>query len=99
MINIIIGKESNLTNALKKQLMNTVVFSARDPRLIDKIKILNKYKKINLIFNNFYPASRINNLSHSNYADFYKQSLLVNSEIFRNINKNKIEKIIYTSSS
>ena len=40
MINIIIGKESNLTNALKKQLMNTVVFSARDPRLIDKIKII-----------------------------------------------------------
>ena len=99
MINIIIGKESNLTNALKKQLMNTVVFSARDPRLIDKIKILNKYKKINLIFNNFYPASRINNLNHSNYADFYKQSLLVNSEIFRNINKIKIKKIIYTSSS
>jgi nucleoside-diphosphate-sugar epimerase len=99
MINIIIGKESNLTNALKKQLSNTAVFSARDPRLIEKIKLLNKYKKINLIFNNFYPASRINNLNNSNYADFYKQSLVVNSEIFRNINKKKIKKIIYTSSS
>jgi len=99
MINIIIGKESNLTNALKKQLSNKVIFSARDPRLIEKIKLLNKYKKINLIFNNFYPASRINNLNNSNYADFYKQSLLVNSEILRNINKNKIKKIIYTSSS
>ena len=99
MINVIIGKQSNLTNALKKHLLHTVVFSARDPILIDKIKIINKYKKINLIFNNFYPASRINNLNHSNYRDFYKQSLLVNSEILRNINKNKIEKIIYTSSS
>jgi len=99
MINIIIGKESNLTNALKKQLQQTVVFSARDPKLIEKIKILNKYKKINLIFNNFYPASRINNLNHSNYTEFYKQSLLVNSQILRNINKNIINKIIYTSSS
>ena len=99
MINIIIGKESNLTNALKKQLLNTAIFSARDSRLIEKIKLLNKYKKINLIFNNFYPASRINNLNNSNYADFYKQSLVVNSEILRNINKNKIKKIIYTSSS
>ena len=97
MINIIIGKESNLTNALKKQLLNTVVFSAREQSLIEKIKLLNKYKKFNLIFNNFYPASRINNLNHSNYADFYKQSLLVNSEILRNINKNKIEKIICRS--
>ena len=67
MINVIIGKQSNLTNALKKHLLHTVVFSARDPILIDKIKIINKYKKINLIFNNFYPASRINNLNHSNY--------------------------------
>ena len=54
MINIIIGKESNLTNALKKQLLNTAIFSARDSRLIEKIKLLNKYKKINLIFNNNY---------------------------------------------
>ena len=99
MINIIIGKDSNLTKALTKKLLNTKVFSARDPKLIDKIKLLNNYKKINLIFNNFYPANRINNLNHSNYFDFYKQSLLINSEILQNINKNKIKKIIYTSSS
>ena len=53
MINIIIGKESNLTNASKKQLCNTVVFSARDSSLIGKIKLLNKYKKINLELNNY----------------------------------------------
>ena len=44
MINIIIGKESNLTNALKKQLCNTVVFSARDSSLIGKIKLLKDLK-------------------------------------------------------
>ena len=99
MINVIIGKNSILTNALTKKLSNTVVFSARDSKLIKKIKLLNKYKTINLIFNNFYPAAKINNLNHNNYVDFYKQSLLVNSEILKNINKKKIKKIIYTSSS
>lgn len=99
MINIIIGKESNLTNALRKILINTFIFSVRDPKLIENIKLLKNYKKINLIFNNFYPAAKINDLSQSNYDVFYKQSLLVNSEILRNINKKKINKIIYTSSS
>lgn len=99
MINIIIGKDSNLTNSLTKHISNAIIFSGRDPKLIEKIKLLNKYKKINLIFNNFYPAARINNLNHINYTDFYKQSLLVNSEILKNINKKKIKKIIYTSSS
>ena len=99
MINIIIGENSNLTNVLAKELSNTIIFSARDPNLIKKIKLLNKYKKINLIFNNFYPAAKINNLNFSNYANFYKQSLLVNSEILGNINRKKIKKIIYTSSS
>ena len=99
MINIIIGEDSNLTNVLAKELSNTIIFSARDPNLIKKIKLLNKYKKINLIFNNFYPAAKINNLNFSNYANFYKQSLLVNSEILGTINRKKIKKIIYTSSS
>ena len=99
MINIIIGKESILTNALTKQLSSTVIFSSRDSKLIKKIKLLKKYKKINLIFNNFYPAAKINNLDHSNYVNFYKQSLLVNSEILENINKTNIKKILYTSSS
>ena len=99
MINIIIGKDSNLTNSLTKHISNAIILSGRDPKLIQKIKLLNKYKKINLIFNNFYPAARINNLNHINYADFYKQSLLVNSEILKNINKKIIKKIIYTSSS
>lgn len=99
MINVIIGEESNLTNALSKELSNKIIFSVRDPKLIKNIKLLNKYKKINLIFNNFYPAAKINNLNSSNYADFYKQSLLINSEILGSINKKKIKKIIYTSSS
>jgi FlaA1/EpsC-like NDP-sugar epimerase len=99
MINIIIGKDSNLTNSLTKHIFNAIILSGRDPKLIEKIKLLNKYKKINLIFNNFYPAARINNLNHINYTDFYKQSLLVNSEILKNINKKIIKKIIYTSSS
>ena len=66
MINIIIGKDSNLTNALTKHLSNTIIFSVRDSKLTEKIKLLNRYKKINLIFNNFYPAARINNLNHIN---------------------------------
>ena len=52
--NIIIGKNSSLTESNFKNIKNCIVFSANqmnEKNLYDKI---NRVKKVNLIFNNFF---------------------------------------------
>jgi FlaA1/EpsC-like NDP-sugar epimerase len=96
--NIIIGKESFVTKALCKILKNPVVLSANklDLEVIKKIQAKNK---INIIFNNFFPSSHLNNLTHRDYKNFEKLSLEKLIEVLTIIKPKKINKIIYTSSS
>ena len=96
--NIIIGKESFVTKALLKFLKNPIVISANnlDEKIIKKIQ---KFNKINIIFNNFYPSKLLNELKPNNYNDFTKLSLEKLLEILANIPTKKINKVIYTSSS
>ena len=68
--NIIIGKDSSVTNFLCKYLKNIHVFSANElnvNELKDKIK---NSKKVNLIFNNFYPSKNLNSIGIKNYKKF-----------------------------
>ena len=99
MINVIIGKNCSLTLHLEKKLRNCIVFSARDHDLIEKIKKLKKEKKINLIFNNFYPSRKIHELKSKDYNDFINLNLLSTVNILNNINPKMINKIIYSSSA
>lgn len=94
---IIIGKRSVLTNSLAKHLNNFEIISQNDKDL----ERLQKFRseKINIIFNNFFPSSKLNNLNSNDFDKFSKYSIFNLSKILSGLNKKKICKIIYTSSS
>jgi len=99
LINLIIGKDSNLSNALSIRLDDCISVSSRE--LIKDINILSQYerKDINIIFNNFQTAVQLNDLVNS--QNYIENSILVTSmvlEFFKDTGTN-INKIIYTSSS
>ena len=98
MINVIIGKNCSLTNELNKKIKNCIIYSARDPNLIDKIRLISK-KKINIIFNNFYPSRKISEVKPKDYNNFIRISLLSTTNVLNNLNPKYINKIIYNSSS
>ena len=101
MKNIIIGKNSSLTVNLKKKLKNTSTFSARELSVHKKDNFfkLKKKEKINIIFNNFYPSSKISNLSSKNYLEFVNLGLVTTINVLNKIKKENINKIIYNSSA
>ena len=80
MKNVIIGKNSIISNNLKRILSNVEIISARDEKLEKKIRKINKSvrnkKKINIIFNNFYPSNKISSVNEKDYLDFINLSLL-----------------------
>ena len=99
MKNIIIGRNSSISKFIHKSLKNSYLFSANklhETNIINKIK---NYRKINLIFNNFYPSKNLNTLDHKDYKKFCELSLEKISLIFQKIPPNKINKILYTSSA
>ena len=72
--NIIIGENNFVTKSLGKFLQNITILSS-NKLSIDNIKKIKSYKKINLIFNNFYPAKFLNDLTYRNYGNFEKLSI------------------------
>jgi UDP-glucose 4-epimerase len=94
---IIFGKRSNLTTSIVKKITNFEVISSND---IDysRLRSANVSKK-NFIFNNFYPAYKLNNLEPKQYDIFLDNSLVHLVKILSCLNPKKINKIIYTSSS
>ena len=96
-MNIVIGKNSNLSNALLKVIDDVVVISSRD--IINNIDLLEKYKDFNnnIIFNNFYPSHMLHKLS--NKVDYLPNCIELTSNILEYFNDSNINKIIYSSSS
>jgi UDP-glucose 4-epimerase len=94
---IIIGKNSNLSRVLKNNISNCISISSRE--IGENINILNEYKekKINLIFNNFQPATELNNLK--NVQNYISNAIMVTSMVLDYFKNTNINKIIYTSSS
>ena len=72
--NIILGQNSLITKHLSKHLKNTNIFSANNfnEKNFDKIK---EKKRINLIFNNFYPSKNLNTLNTKDYKKLCALSL------------------------
>ena len=97
--NIIIGKNSFVTKHILKYLKNSKVYSANDLNIKEFINEINKFNKINIIFNNFFPSNSLNKLSLSDYSKFCYLSLNRTIVLLKNIKPSKINKIIYTSSS
>ena len=51
-------------------LKNSFLFSANELNETNLINEFKKFKKINLIFNNFYPSKNLNMLNHNDYIKF-----------------------------
>lgn len=99
MLNLIIGKNSNLSQKLYGKLENAILISTRD--ILKNINILEPYRKskVNIILNNFQTATKLGDLSSpENYVEL---SLGATSKVLQYIQENSFEinKIIYTSSS
>lgn len=97
-INIIIGKNSNLSNHLAKHIDNSYRVSSKNIESeLDDIDLSNK--KINIIFNNFQVSTKLNDLS--NPTEYVNRSIMTTAKVLNYILDNNLEvnKIIYTSSS
>ncbi len=97
--NIIIGKNSFITEANLKHIKNSIAFSANELISSQIRKEIKTYRKVNLIFNNFYPSKFLNELNFKNYDKFLQLSLKKIITVLNTLPANKINKIIYTSSS
>ena len=97
MLTLIIGKNSNLSRYLSRYIVNSVLISSRD--ITENIECLSSYKgvRVNIIFNNFQPAEKLNDVD--NYEIFMRNSILVTSIVLDYFSNSDINKIIYTSSS
>ncbi len=96
---VIIGKESNFSSALLKNMEDLIVISARD--ILKNTFILSVFcnKKINIIFNNFQSATQLNEIVSAEV--YVSNSIGVTAKVldFCKNENIKIQKIIYTSSS
>lgn len=98
-INIIIGKNSNLSMHLKSKIKNVLLIPTLDIKnSLNKIDF-NDYKIINIIFNQFQLSSKLNNLE--NPFEYINRAITSTAEVLEYIKTNEliINKIIYTSSS
>ena len=97
MINIIVGKRSNLSIHLQRSLSNTILVSSSDLR--SQLKRQKISKKFNLILNNFHPAIKLNDVSEP--KTYVENSIGSTAEILENIlpYASMVNKLIYTSSS
>ena len=96
----IIGKGSNLSSFLSKKIINSKLISSREILTnIEELNVLKDNLPINIIFNNFQPATKLNEFF--NLENYVINSILITSKVLDFIKNNqiKINKIIYTSSS
>jgi len=99
MLNIIVGKRSNLSNHLLDSLDNAIAISSG--QVIEELSQLDwgQIDKANLILNQFQPATRLNDLSSpTEYID-NAISTTANILMFIKDKNSKVNKVVYTSSS
>jgi len=96
---IIIGKNSNLSKMLQKNIINSILISSQN--ILKELNQINFFQKkdITIIFNNFQVSTKLNDLSTP--VEYINRSIVSTSVVLEYIKKNKltIAKIIYTSSS
>jgi nucleoside-diphosphate-sugar epimerase len=95
--NYIIGKRSNLSKNLKKIIPNSILISLKEEKDVEKL--FNERKKHNIIFNNFYPVSKLNEISIDNIDTFINESITSSAFLLKRLNYKLVNKILYTSSS
>ena len=96
-VTIIIGKESNLSKALERKSRDFICLSAREIILNRDILIPYRDLDIKIIFNNFQPSTELGDID--SYSDYIRRAILSTSIVLDFFSPQKIEKILYTSSS
>ena len=98
-INIIIGKNSNLSKALYVSIDNSILISSQD--IVNQFDLIDfsLYENINIMINSFRVSTRLNILDSP--VDYINYSIVSTSLVLEYIKNNnlKIRKLIYTSSS
>ena len=84
-LNVIIGKRSNLTNEISKISKDNLIYSNKD-LLKKKFTKLNRLKKFNVIFNN---SSSMNINSSKDLEFMVKNNLITTINFFEVINKRR----------
>jgi len=94
---LIIGKQSNLSQALLKKNNAFVLLSARE--IIENMDILLPFRdsSVRLIFNNFQQSVELGNVAH--YEGYIQNAILSTAKVLDWFVPQQIDKIIYTSSS
>jgi len=97
MVNIVVGKGSNLSKELAKKLDNVVLISSL--RAEEELEELNLEERVNIIFNNFQVSTRLNDLS--NPKEYIERSIMTTANVLDFIKRRELDvnRIIYTSSS
>ena len=97
MINLVIGKGSNLSRELQKNLDNTHLISSLKAE--EELESLDLIDNINIIFNNFQVSTKLNDLSSP--KEYIERSIMTTAKVLDFIKRENlnINRIIYTSSS
>ena len=98
-INVVVGKNSNLSNQLKDSIDNAFLLSTLN--IVEELNNINfsEYDTINFIFNQFQTASKLYIIDEPvEYIDRAMVSTAIVLDFIR-VNKIRVNKIIYTSSS
>ena len=95
MIKTIILGSGNLSNELRKKIVGSRIYTAKE--FLRKISSINKNKNINLIINSFYSAAELKKIT--SYEYFVNKSVFETAKILDLLNPKVINKIIFTSSS
>jgi UDP-glucose 4-epimerase len=95
MVSTFIIGSGNLSNSIKKKILDSEIYTAKD--FLKNISLINKKKKINLIVNSFYSSEKLKNVT--SYETFVFKTVFEISKILDLLNYKIINKIIYTSSS
>tara|TARA_Y100001970_G_C14258729_1_gene877729 strand:- start:4478 stop:6733 length:2256 start_codon:yes stop_codon:yes gene_type:complete len=93
----IIGKRSNLSKNLKKIIPNSILISLKKKKDVEIL--LKEKERYNIIFNNFYPVSRLNEISINNLDLFINETIGLSAIFLKRLNFKLVNKILYTSSS
>jgi nucleoside-diphosphate-sugar epimerase len=95
MVSTFIIGSGNLSNSLKKKIIDSKIYTAKE--FLKKINLVNKKKKINLIINSFYSSIKLKKIS--SYETFVFKTVFEIAKILDLLNYKIVNKIIYTSSS
>ena len=93
----IIGKRSNLSKNLKKIIPNSILISLKEKK--DLQILLKEKKRYNIVFNNFYPVSKLNEISANNLDTFINETIALSASFLKRVDLKLVNKILYTSSS